>query len=165
MPGAAAWLMVAAPGVWTGRLPNPGNGECDMTDRKHAKGRITVATYEPTVYDERQDGGPSLSEIQVSESFAGDIVGDGTARFLQTAFTDGSASFVGVERVLGSVAGREGSFVLQDAGTVQGSTVSGRWFVVPGSATGDLSGLRGEGGFVATLGEDADITLDYWFEE
>jgi hypothetical protein len=136
-----------------------------MTERKRAVGRITVATYEPSVFDERQNGGPNLTEIHVTEAFAGDLLGNGTARFLQTAFADGSASFVGVERVVGSVAGREGSFVLQDAGTVQGSTVSGEWFVVPGSGTGNLTGLRGEGGFVAKLGEDADVSLEYWFEE
>jgi hypothetical protein len=53
----------------------------------------------------------------------------------------------------------------QDAGTVVGSTVSGEWFVVPGSGTGDLTGLRGDGGFTAQLGENAEIHLDYWFEE
>jgi hypothetical protein len=37
-------------------------------------------------------------------------------------------------------------------------------FVIPGSGTGGLAGLRGEGGFTANLGEGADITLDYWFE-
>jgi hypothetical protein len=84
---------------------------------------------------------------------------------LQTAFADGSASVVGIERVVGSVAGREGSFVLQDAGSVKGSTVSGEWFVVPGSGTGKLTGLRGEGGFVAKLGETADVSLECWFEE
>jgi Protein of unknown function (DUF3224) len=42
--------------------------------------------------------------------------------------------------------------------------VSGTWFVVPGSGTGELTGLRGEGGFTANLGEGADVTLDYWFE-
>jgi hypothetical protein len=35
---------------------------------------------------------------------------------------------------------------------------------VPGSGTGELAGLRGEGGFNAELGQSADITLDYWFE-
>jgi hypothetical protein len=35
---------------------------------------------------------------------------------------------------------------------------------VPGSGTGELRGLRGEGGFEAQLGEGANITLDYWFE-
>jgi hypothetical protein len=45
-----------------------------------------------------------------------------------------------------------------------GTTVSGDWFVVPASGTGELTGLRGEGGFTAELGQGADITLDYWFE-
>jgi Protein of unknown function (DUF3224) len=47
---------------------------------------------------------------------------------------------------------------------LRGTTVSGDWFVVPGSGTGELAGLRGEGGFTAELGQGADITLDYWFE-
>jgi hypothetical protein len=54
--------------------------------------------------------------------------------------------------------------VVSDKGTLAGTTVSGTWFIVPGSATGELEGLRGEGGFVAQLGEGADITLGYWFE-
>jgi hypothetical protein len=54
--------------------------------------------------------------------------------------------------------------VLQDQGTVADSIVSGEWFVVPGSGTGELIGLRGEGGFMAAEGQGADITLDYWFE-
>ena len=77
---------------------------------------------------------------------------------------DGSASFVGIERVTGSIGGRRGTFLLQDAGRLEGSTVRGDWFVVPGSATGELAGLRGEGGFEAQLGQGAAITLEYWFE-
>jgi hypothetical protein len=42
--------------------------------------------------------------------------------------------------------------------------VSGEWFVIPGSGTGGLAGLRGEGGFRANLGEGAQVHLDYWFE-
>jgi Protein of unknown function (DUF3224) len=53
---------------------------------------------------------------------------------------------------------------VQDHRTLRGTTVSGDWFVVPGSGTGELAGLRGEGGFTAELGHRADITLDYWFE-
>ena len=73
-------------------------------------------------------------------------------------------SFVGIERVTGTLGGRTGTFLLQDAGTVQGSIVSGEWFVIPGSGTGQLAGLRGEGGFRANLGEGAQVHLDYWFE-
>jgi hypothetical protein len=66
--------------------------------------------------------------------------------------------------VTARLGGRSGTFVFQDEGTLKDGTVSGTWFVVPGSGTGELGGLRGEGGFTATLGEGADITLDYWFE-
>jgi hypothetical protein len=133
--------------------------------RTRAEGAIEVSSYEPTPYDTPTDGGPTVYEIKVTETFSGDIVGVGTARFLQTAAGDGSASFVGVERVVGDVGGRTGSFVLQDRGTVADDQVSGTWFVVPGSGTGQLAGLRGEGGFAATLGQNAAITLDYWFED
>ena len=66
--------------------------------------------------------------------------------------------------MVGTLAGRAGSFVLQDSGTLQGNQVSGNWFVVPGSASGQLAGLRGEGGFEAQLGQNATWTLAYWFE-
>ena len=69
-----------------------------------------------------------------------------------------------MERVVGAVGGRSGGFVFQDQGTLEDQTVSGTWFVVPGSGTGELNGLRGEGGFTAALGQHAKITLDYWFE-
>jgi len=133
-------------------------------EKTHATGRIEVDSYEPATYDKGDDGAPDIAEIHVAEHFVGDITGQGRVRFLQTAFADGSASFVGVERVTGAIGARSGSFVLQDAGTVEGSVVSGTWFVVPGSGTGELTGLRGEGGFRADLGQNAEIHLDYWFE-
>lgn len=131
--------------------------------RTTARGTIEVAVWQPDPYDEPPDG-PGLVRVHVEEAFAGDIVGSGVATFLQVVRADGSASFCGVERVVGSIAGRAGSFVLQDAGTLAGGNVSGTWFVVEGSGTGELDGLRGEGGFKAALGQSAEITLDYWFE-
>ena len=130
--------------------------------RTRATAVITVDKYEPTAYDEPAEG-PVLTRIHVEESFSGDISGDGVVEFLQAAGLDGSASFVGIERVTGTVSGREGTFLLQDAGTVKDNIVSGDWFVIPGSATGGLTGLRGEGGFRANLGEGAQVHLDYWF--
>jgi hypothetical protein len=132
-------------------------------ERTHARGKIDVKTYEPTTYDQPAEG-PALVRIHVSEDFSGDIEGDGLAEFLQTARSESEASFVGVERVTGRIGGKSGTFVLQDQGTLEGTTVSGTWFVVPGSGTGELRGLRGEGGFKAELGQRADVTLDYWFE-
>jgi uncharacterized protein DUF3224 len=129
----------------------------------HGTGSIQVKTYVPKPYDEPADS-PKLVRISVSETFSGDIEGEGTVEFLQLLRGDGSASFVGLERVVGKVGSRSGTFVLQDDGTLEGGTVSGTWFVVPGSGSGQLQGLRGEGGFTAEVGQRAKITLDYWFE-
>lgn len=131
--------------------------------RTRAEAVITVRTYQPSAYDGPAEG-PVLSKIHVEESFAGDITGDGAVEFLQAERAGGSASFVGIERVTGELGGRRGTFLLQDAGTVQDNIVSGDWFVIPGSGTGELAGLRGEGGFRANLGEGAQVHLDYWFE-
>jgi Protein of unknown function (DUF3224) len=129
-----------------------------------ATGRIEVKTWDESPYNE-VEGGPKLVRVAVTETFSGDIEGDGEVTFLQVVRPDGSASFVGVERVAGRVGGRSGSFVLQDQGTLEGGIVKGSWFVVPGSGTGELRGLQGEGGFEAQLGQHASITLDYSFAD
>ena len=131
--------------------------------RHHATGRTEVKTYSPTPFDEIADG-PSLMEVQLTETFWGDIQGEGTARVIQEARKGGSASFAGMERVRGSLAGRSGSFLLQVTGTVLDKEMKAEWFVVAGSGTGELKSLRGEGGFTAHLGEHGSIWLDYSFE-
>ena len=131
--------------------------------RTRANAVITVDKYEPSAYDEPAEG-PALTRIHVEERFSGDISATGVVEFLQAAQADGAASFVGIERVTAELGGRRGTFLLQDNGTVEGGIVSGDWFVVPGSGTGELTGLRGEGGFRANLGEGAEVHLDYWFE-
>lgn len=134
----------------------------EVTMRTHANTVIAVHPYEPSNYEVPAQG-PVLNRLHVEEIFSGDIAGDVTAEFLQAARADGSASFVGIEHVSGSVGGREGTFLLQDAGTLKDSVISGDWFVIAGSGTGELSGLRGEGQFRATQGKGEGY-LDYWFE-
>ena len=132
--------------------------------RTHATGTIEVTGWEPQPYDELY-GAATLVGIEVTERFHGDIEGEGRARMLQALRPDGSATFVGHERVTATLARRSGTFVFQDVGTLSPTgDVDGRWFVVPGSGTGQLAGLRGEGSFTAAVGESAAISLDYWFE-
>jgi hypothetical protein len=106
----------------------------------------------------------SLVEVQLTETFSGDIAGDSTVRVIQAAHDNGSMSFVGLQRVRGSVDGRTGSFVLQPTGTVVGKETNATWSVVPGSGTEGLKGLRGDGGFKAQLGEHGAFWLDYYVE-
>jgi hypothetical protein len=47
---------------------------------------------------------------------------------------------------------------------VENGKIKATWFVVPGSGTGDLANVRGEGGFEGEFGKGSDGWLDYWFE-
>jgi len=83
---------------------------------------------------------------------------------LQVLHDDQSASMVSVQRVCGKLGRRRGTFVLQGSETVGNGEIKATWFVVPGSGTGDLTGLRGEGGFEGYFRKGSDGWLDYWFE-
>jgi hypothetical protein len=131
--------------------------------RRHATGRTKVKAYEPKAFDE-VPGGPSLTDVRLRETFSGDIEGDGVAHVIQATRPDGSASFVAIERVRGSVDGKKGSFLLQVRGAVVGKEMEAEWFVVQASGTGELRGLRGDGGFKAELGQHGSIWLDYDFD-
>ena len=130
---------------------------------KRATATFQVKSWDEKPYNEI-DEGPKLTRTSVTKSFRGDIEGEGTLEYLMIHRDDGSASFVGLERVVGRVGDRSGSFVLQHSGTFEGGTAKATWFVVPGSGTGDLRGLRGEGGFASAHAEDYPITLEYDFE-
>jgi len=103
-------------------------------------------------------------EIDISEVFSGDLDGESTVRALQVQSQDKSARMVSLQRFRGKLGERRGTFVLQGSETVENGEIKAKWFVVPGSGTGDLAGLRGEGGFEGGFGKGSDGTLDYWFE-
>lgn len=128
--------------------------------KRRATGRTLVETREPRVFDE-EPGGPSLTDVHLTERFSGDIEGHGVVHVVQTASPDGLASFAGIERVRGSIGGKKGSFLLQVRGTVVGQEMDAEWSVLPGSGTGELRSLRGDGGFKAQLGQHGTIWLDY----
>lgn len=130
--------------------------------RTRATAVITVQSSEAKPYD--QSASPMLMEIHLMESFSGDIEGASPVRALQALRGDKSASMVSMQRFRGTLGGRRGTFVLQGSETVENGRIKATWFVVPGSGTGDLAGLRGEGGFEGSFGKGSDGTLDYWFE-
>ncbi len=127
-----------------------------------AAAKVTVQASKATTYD--QSASPALVEISIEETFTGDIDGQSPVRALQVRRDDRSASMVSVQRFQGKLRGRQGTFVLQGSEVIEGGKIKATWFVVPGSGTGELSGLRGEGGFEGDFGKGSDATLDYWFE-
>jgi hypothetical protein len=130
--------------------------------RVRAKAKIAVQSSEAQPYD--QTASPVLVEIHLRERFTGDIEGESPVRALQVMRDDRSASMVSMQRFRGKLGGRQGTFVLQGSETVENGKIKATWFVVPGTGTGELSGLRGEGGFEGEFAKGSEGTLDYWFE-
>lgn len=124
-----------------------------------------TATFEMKGWDEKPydevDGGPKLTRVSVTKSYDGDIEGEGTLEYLMMHREDGSASFIGLERVVGKLDGRSGSFVLQHEGTFEDGIAKAKYFVLSDSGTGDLQGLQGQGDFEAGHQERYPFTLEY----
>ena len=99
-----------------------------------------TSTFEVKKWDEKPfneiEGGLKLTRVSVTKSFEGDIRGESFLEYLMMYRDDGTASFVGLERVVGNLSGKQGSFVLHHNGTYEGGTAKATYFVVPGSGTG-----------------------------
>ena len=72
-----------------------------------------------------------------------------------------SALFVGYQRFVGRVAGREGSFIFQHAGRFAGGVATDTWVVVAGSGTDGLAGIRGQVEFSASHQDRYEIIFEY----
>lgn len=128
---------------------------------KHvANARFTVKSWDETTYSEGE-GVPKLTRAAVTKTFTGDIAGEGHVEYLMMYRDDGSAAFVGLERVVGRLAGKAGSFVLQRTGVYENGAATETYLVVPGSGTGELRGLRGEGASSVGHGAEHPLILNY----
>ncbi len=130
---------------------------------KHASATFQIRTWDETPYDQIA-GGTKLTRAKVVRSIQGDLEGEGTVEYLMFYREDGTANFVGLERITGQLGGRAGSFVLEHTGTYTGGVSRTALSVVPGSGTGDLRGLSGKGGSTPGHATDYTLTLDYAFE-
>jgi hypothetical protein len=112
-------------------------------------------------------GDPTVGRMAIDKQFHGDLEAASKGQML-TAMTDtkGSAGYVALERITGTLGGRSGSFALQHSGTMTRGVPRLSVTVVPDSGTGELAGIVGhmtievaEGkhryDFEYTLGESA----------
>ncbi len=128
-----------------------------------AEGSFEVTSWNEDAYEELEGGG-KLTRASVEQRFTRDIDGVGAVQWLMAYRSDGTAHFVGLQRITGSLGERTGSFVLETLGDFDGTVAVGAWSVVPGSGTAGLEGLRGIGRFEAPHGPKATFELDYDFD-
>jgi len=118
------------------------NGE-KIIGMKRASGTFEVK-IEPQA-GEDSGIGAKLARMLLKKKYAGDLEGEAEGQML-TAVTEtqGSAGYVAIERVTGTLDGRKGAFVLQHSGTMNRGAQELSITVVPDSATDGLKGLAGK---------------------
>ena len=119
-----------------------------------------IESWDEKTYDE-YEGGRKLTRAALQKTCTGDFIGEGSLEYLMVYIEEGSASFVGVERLEGCLGNKSGSFVLQHTGTYAGGISKATLHVIPGSATGELEGLSGEGSFEFGHSPEYSFTLNY----
>ena len=106
----------------------------------HARGTFEVKlTPQPAECE-----APAVGRMSIDKQFHGNLVGSSKGQML-TAGTSvkGSAGYVAIEQVTGTLHGRSGAFVLQHSGTMTRGAPQLIVSVVPDSGTGELAGLTG----------------------
>ena len=89
-------------------------------------------------------GDPMVGRMAIAKHYHGDLDGAGKGEMLATrGEVDGSAGYVAIERVVGALHGRKGSFALQHSGTMNRGMPTMVVTVIPDSGTGELVGLTG----------------------
>ena len=108
----------------------------------HASGTFDVK-LNPQPHEDNV-GDPAIGRMSIDKQFHGDLEGTSKGQML-AAMTEvtGSAGYVAMERVIGTLHGREGTFVLQHSATMNRATPQQSITVVPDSGTGALVGLAG----------------------
>lgn len=88
--------------------------------------------------------GINLGRMSLDKTFQGDLEGSSKGEMLSAmTATKGSAGYVAIEQVVGTLSGKKGSFVLQHFGTMDKSGNRLTLEVVPDSGAGELIGLSG----------------------
>lgn len=125
--------------------------------RRQASGHINVTSCDSKPYDESGDF--IISEVNITEEFLGDLTGVGSVRFSMVTEPDGTSHFTGMERFLGEIGGRAGSFVFRNSGVLKNGELNSTWEIIPGSGMNGLAGICGGGGC-----NPDGYTFEYWFE-
>lgn len=116
---------------------------------KIAEAKLKIESWDEKPYRELDDGS-KFTRADVVLTGADDGLASATFESLMFYRADGTAGYVSLMHVTGTLDGRSGSFVLQGQGTYDGTAARGDLQVVEGSGTGELSGLRGTAQSVST---------------
>lgn len=117
-----------------------------------------ITGWDQATYDEHPQG-PPLGRAAITKTYTGNLEATSTAQMLACQFEEDparGAGYMAQERVVGSLDGHAGTFVLQHGACGGPDGMEQYGFIVPGSGTGELAALTG-----TCLIQHGELTLHY----
>ena len=100
------------------------------------------------------EGTPEDGRMSIDKQFHGDLEATSKGTMIAAmGSVKGSAGYVAIERVNGTLEGRAGNFVLQHSGTMTRGVQELSVTVVPDTGTGELTGIAGRMNLIVTDGK------------
>jgi hypothetical protein len=124
---------------------------------RHIEARFEIASWDETPFEDN-DETSKLTEALVSKKYSGGINGTSTTKWLMAYTPEKTALYVGVERIRGTVGGRNGSLVLLHDGAYQNGVATADLRVASG--TDELANAAGTGKFRADPAGAITLDLD-----
>ena len=128
----------------------------------HAKGPFDVKLApQPLALEDRIEGA-TVARMSLDKQYHGDLDAHSKGEMLSAMTpTQGSAGYVAIEKVDGTLGGRKGTFVLQHNATMTRGEPALNIIVVPDSGTGELEGLSGTMKIIIEAGGKHFYEFDY----
>ena len=123
-----------------------------------ASAPFTNDRYDEEPYAEAD--GTELTRVHIARTFTSDLEGESTAEIM-IAKSQGGGGYIGHDRVTGSLGGKVGAFVFQHSGIMGPAGITNTGTIVPGTGTGELAGISGEGTMLADEDGNHTFTLAY----
>jgi hypothetical protein len=118
-------------------------GKTEKGATMHASGPFDVKLA-PQPADEKTND-PLMGRMSIDKHYHGELEAAGTGQMLTGGdYKTGSAAYVAMEKVSGTLQGRAGTFMLQHSGTLTQGTQQLSITIVPGTGTGQLTGIAGK---------------------
>jgi hypothetical protein len=126
-------------------------------------GHKIQSTFEIESWDEHpiDEARPKVTRATVTKRFRGGIDGTSRIEYVMAYREDGSAAFVGIERVAGTIDGRQGSMVLRHVGSFESGAARASVEVVDSSGADGLAGVAGAGDFIADPAGSMNLDLTF----
>jgi hypothetical protein len=132
---------------------------------EHAKGPFDVKLAPVALAFDDSDDGAARGRMSLDKQYHGDLEASSKGEMLSAmTATQGSAGYVAIEKVVGTLGGRRGTFVLQHFATMTRGRPLLEIIVVPDSGTGDLARLSGSMNVVIAEGGKHFYEFAYDFD-